>query len=255
MELEGKVAVITGGSSGIGECIAHTFAKEGARVAIIGSADLAKAKKVASAVGKGARGYVCDVRKPAEVKTAVNQIVADLGGIDILVNAAGVFYQTPTGETDPAEIDRMVDINLKGVWHMTSAVVPHLRARKGGSVVNFASVAGLLAIPGYAMYCAVKAGIIMMTKSWALEMSREGIHFNAIAPGNTATPMNLDVRTDPAMKPVLDFMEARTPSGKTYSEPQDMANLALFLASPRTGRSIYGAVFTADEGFSAGLYV
>jgi 3-oxoacyl-[acyl-carrier protein] reductase len=255
MDLKNQVALITGGSQGIGEAIAHRFADAGAKCAIVASADLKKAEKVAKAVRRGAKAYVANVARPAEVNRLVDQVLADFGRIDILVNGAGVFYPTPAGETRTADMNRMVDVNLKGTWNVVNAVVPHMKKRGAGNIINLASVAGELAIPGYPLYCATKAAVIMMTRALSVELARGGIHVNAIAPGNTATPMNEDIRTDPALRPVLDFMAMLTPSGRTYSTAEEMAGVALFLASPVTGRPMHGAVITADEGFSAGLFV
>ena len=255
MQLKNMVALITGGSQGIGEAVARKFAGEGAKCAVVASSDVKKAEKVAKAINGGAKAYAANVTKPAEVNRLVEQVIKDFGRIDILVNGAGVFYPTPAGETKPADMNRMVDINLKGTWNMVNAVVPHMKKQGSGNIVNLASVAGELAIPTYPVYCATKAGIIMMTKALSVELARGGIHVNAIAPGNTETPMNADIRTDPALKPVLDFMAMLTPSGRTYSTAEEMANVALFLASPVTGRPMHGAVITADEGFSAGLFV
>lgn len=255
MELRNKVALITGGSQGIGEEIARTFAAEGATCAVVASSNIRKANKVARELKRKSKGYVADVSKPAEVNKLVEKVIKDFKKIDILVNAAGVFYPTPTGDTKTSDMNRMVDINLKGNWNVTNAVVPHMKGRKQGNIINLASVAGVRALPSYAMYCATKAGIVMMTKALATELSRDGIHVNSISPGNTATPMNEDIRTDPELKPVLDFMEMLTPSGRTYSEPSDIANTALFLASPKTGKAIFGANFVIDEGFAAGLFV
>jgi 3-oxoacyl-[acyl-carrier protein] reductase len=255
MQLKNQVALITGGSQGIGEAIARKFAAEGAKCAIVASSDINKAGKVARAIKKGAKPYVANVARPAEVNKLVEQVMKDFGRIDILVNAAGVFYPTPTGETKPADMNRMVDINLKGTWNVVNTVVPHMKAQGGGNIVNMASVAGEVAIPAYPVYCATKAGIIMMTRALSVELARAGIHVNAIAPGNTETPMNADIRTDPELRPVLDFMAMLTPSGRTYSTAEEMANVALFLASPVTGKPMHGAVITADEGFGAGLFV
>ena len=255
MELRNKVALITGGSQGIGEEIARTFAAEGATCAVVASSNIRKANKVAKELKRKSKGYACNVAKPTEVNKLVESVIKDFKKIDILVNAAGVFYPTAAGETKSADMNRMVDINLKGNWNVTNAVVPHMKKRKQGIIIYLASVAGVRALPSYAMYCATKAGIVMLTKALATELSRDGIHVNSISPGNTATPMNEDIRTDPELKPVLDFMEMLTPSGRTYSEPSDIANTALFLASPKTGKAIYGANFVIDEGFAAGLFV
>lgn len=255
MELRNKVALITGGSQGIGEEIARTFAAEGATCAVVASSNIRKANNVAKELKRKSKGYVCNVAKPTEVNSLVESVIKDFKKIDILVNAAGVFYPTAAGDTKSADMNRMVDINLKGNWNVINAVVPHMKSHKQGNIINLASVAGVCALPSYSVYCATKAGIVMMTKVLATELSRDGIHVNSISPGNTATPMNEDIRTDPELKPVLDFMEMLTPSGRTYSEPSDIANTALFLASPKTGKAIYGANFVIDEGFAAGLFV
>jgi NAD(P)-dependent dehydrogenase (short-subunit alcohol dehydrogenase family) len=255
MELRNKVALISGGSSGIGEAIAHKFASEGATCAIIASSNIRKANKVAKDIKRKSKGYVCNVTKPGEVQATVDKVLKNHGKIDILVNAAGVFYPTATGDTKPADMNRMVDINLKGTWNMANAVVPHMVGRKRGNIINMASVAGVVALPSYALYCATKAGIVMMTKAMAVELSRSGIHVNSISPGNTESPMNEDIRTDPELKPVLEFMDMLTPSGRTYSKAEDIANAVFFLASPKTGQAVYGANFVIDEGFAAGLFI
>jgi 3-oxoacyl-[acyl-carrier protein] reductase len=255
MELRNKVALVVGGSSGIGEAIARKFAEEGATCAIIASSDSRKANKIARQIKRKSMGYVCDVTKPAQVKKLVDQVLTDHKKIDILVNSAGIFVPTPAGDTKTSDLNKMVDVNLKGTLHVINAVVPHMKARKRGNIINVASAASVCALPLYGVYCATKAGVVMLTKVLATELSRDGIHVNAISPGNTETPMNEYVRTDPEFKPILDFMEKVTPSGRTYSSTEEMAETALFLASPRTGKAIYGANFVIDEGLAAGLFV
>lgn len=253
MKLANKVALVTGGSQGIGEAIARRFAREGASVAVVASGSLAKAKAVADSIGGGkARPYVCDVRDSAAVAALVAQVVKDFGRIDILVNSAGVFFPTPVGGADESGFGKIVDINLKGTWNTINAAAPAMRDRKSGKIVNIASVAGVMGIGTYAAYTASKAGIIMMTRSLACELAPHGINVNCIAPGNTATPMNEDIRTKPELKPFLDFMASRTPSGRTYSDPDDIANIAAFLASDES-RPMHGSCLLADEGFSAGV--
>jgi 3-oxoacyl-[acyl-carrier protein] reductase len=202
--------------------------------------------------GGTATAEVADVVDPAAVQAMVGRVAAAQGRIDILVNSAGVFYPTPVGSTPAAELDRMIDINLKGSFHTISAVAPHMRAGGGGTIVNISSCAGVMGLGGYSVYCATKAAIIMMTRTLAIELAPHGIRVNAIAPGNTETPMNLDIRTRPELAPFLDAMAARTPSGRTYSTPEDMAGLIAFLASD-AARAMHGATVLMDEGFSAGL--
>lgn len=255
MDLANQVALIVGGSSGIGEAIARRFALDGASCAIVASSDARKAEKVAGDIGQKSRGYVCDVTRPAQVAKLVDDVVGRYGQIDILVNSAGIFVPSPAGETKASDMNRMVDVNLKGTLNAINAVVPHMKARKRGNIINVASTAGVCALPLYGVYCATKAAIVMLTKVLATELSRDGIHVNAISPGNTETPMNEYVRTDPQYKPILDFMEKVTPSGRTYSSAEEMADMAMFLASPRTGKAIYGANFVVDEGLAAGMFI
>ncbi len=252
MKLRDKVALITGGSQGIGEAIAARFVREGARVAVVASSSVDKARAVSERLGGGARPYVCDVRSPDAVGALHTQVTGDFGRVDILVNSAGLFYPTPVGATAEADFDRLVDTNLKGTWNLVSAVAPGMIERKQGKILNIASVAGVMGIGTYAVYCATKAGIIMMTRALACELAPHGINVLCLAPGNTATPMNEDIRTKPDMKPFLDFMAARTPSGRTYSAADDMASIALLLCSD-DARAMHGSCVLADEGFSAGL--
>ncbi len=255
MELRNKVALVVGGSSGLGEATARKFASEGATCAIVASSNIRKANKIAKEIKRKSKGYVCDVTKPAEVKKLVAKVLKDHKKIDILVNSAGIFVPTPAGDSKISDVNTMIDVNLKGTVHMINAVVPHMKARKRGNIINIASAASVRAFPLYGVYCATKAGVVMLTKVLATELSRDGIHVNAISPGNTETPMNEYVRNDPEFKPILDFMRMVTPSGRTYSSAGEMADMALFLASPRTGKAIYGANFVIDEGLAAGMFV
>jgi len=255
MRLAGKVALVTGGSQGIGKAIAERFAAEGAAVAVVASSSKDKAAKVVETLPGAAERHfaaACDVRDAEAVKALVDDVAKRFGKIDTLVNSAGVFYPTPVGATPKLDSDRMIGINLVGVWNLIDAVAPDMKARKSGQIINISSVAGSMGIGGYSLYCGVKAAIIMMTRALALELAPSGVRVNCIAPGNTATPMNEDIRTRPELKHFLDGMAARTPSGRTYSDPEDMAAIAAFLASDES-RAMHGAVVLADEGFSAGI--
>jgi len=253
--LSGQVILITGGSSGIGEAVARRFAREGANVAVVASANLAKAGAVAADInrqGGKAAGFACDVRDAQQVSTLVAAVEETLGPIDVLVNAAGVFYATPIGGTPAADFDRMVDINLKGVWHCIAAVVPGMIARKRGKIINFASTAGVTGLAAFGAYCATKAALIMLTRALARELAPHGININALAPGNTATPMNEWVRNDPdgALRATMLKL---TPSGVLFSSVEEIAGAALFLVSP-SARPMHGATLVIDEGFSTGLF-
>jgi 3-oxoacyl-[acyl-carrier protein] reductase len=255
MRLQGRTALITGASQGIGEATALCFAGEGARIGVLASKSKAKAQMVVdkiAAAGGVARPYVGNVADGAQMAAVVAEVVADLGPIDILVNSAGVFTPTPAGETDQSVYDLIMDTNLKGTWNLIDQVVPAMKSRKNGKIINIASVAGIMGIGGYAVYCASKAGIVLLTRALACELAPFGINVNCIAPGNTATPMNEDIRTKPELKGFLDAMAARTPSGRTYSTAEDIAAAALFLASGES-RAMHGSCLLVDEGFSAGI--
>jgi 3-oxoacyl-[acyl-carrier protein] reductase len=254
MTLLGKTAIIVGGSQGIGESTALRLAADGAIVVVVASTNKDKAQAVVDRIhAKGGTAYaeVADVVDPAAVQAMVGRVAAK-GRIDILVNSAGVFYPTPAGGTAQADVDRMIDINLKGSFYTISAVTPHMKAAGGGSIVNISSCAGMMGFGGYSVYCATKGAIIMMTRALAIELGPHHINVNAIAPGNTATPMNLDIRTKPELAPFLESMAARTPSGRTYSTPEDMAGMIAFLVSD-AARAMHGSTILMDEGFSAGI--
>jgi len=253
--LKGKVALITGGSQGIGAAIAFRLAKDGAKVGVVSSSDIAKAEGVTEAIraaGGDAFAEAADVRDANAVAALVARTVASHGKIDILVNSAGVFYPTPVGGTEASDTDKMVDINLKGTVHVINAVAPIMQRNGGGKIVNISSCAAFMGLKGYSLYCALKAGIAMLTRSLALELAPHDININAIAPGNTATPMNEDIRTQPELKSFLDTMAERTPSRHTYSSPEDMAGLAAFLVSD-AARAMHGSTLLMDEGFTAGM--
>jgi 3-oxoacyl-[acyl-carrier protein] reductase len=255
MRLKGRTALVTGGSQGIGEAIALRFGAEGATVGVVASGNRDKAAAVAEKVklaGGSALAFVADVRSVKEVEALAREAEAKLGRVDILVNSAGVFYPTKIGETTEADYDQTMDVNVKGTFFCVHAIAPGMMKRKSGNIINITSVAGQVGMGGYSVYCGSKAAIITMTKALAVELAPHGIRVNAIAPGNTATPMNLNIRTDPKFKPMLDYMASRTPSGRTYSEAEDTAGAVLYLASDDS-RAMHGATMVLDEGITAGL--
>lgn len=254
MKFENKIALVTGGSSGIGRAACLALAREGAAVAVIASSSLAKASAVVQAIEKDggkANAYVTDIRNVAASAKLIDQVVADLGEIDILVNCAGVFYPTILGSTSEEEFDRMSEINLKGLYFVTNAVAPRMRKRGRGKIVNIASVAAYVVSRDYGLYAAVKAGIVALTKAFALQLAPHGINVNAVAPGNTETPINEDIRNDPKYQKRRDMIASQTPSQRDFSTPEDIASIIVFLASDDS-ISMHGTTVLADEGRSAG---
>ncbi len=247
-----KVAIVAGGSSGIGEAVARGLAAEGARVAVVASSRLEKAASVADSIvaaGGEASAYVANVREAAECKRLSEAVEERWGGVDLLFNAAGVFFPTPAGGADPGAAAELVGVNVLGAWNMLDAVVPRMRRRGGGRIVNVSSTAAMIGVKGFALYCASKAAVAMMTRALAAELAPDGIAINAIAPGNTATPMNADVRSNAdAMAAMLKM----TPSGTAFSDVADISSIALFLLSDEA-RAVHGATWLADEGISAAI--
>ncbi len=254
MRQDGKIAVVTGGSQGIGAAICHRLGAEGATVYVVASSHLAKAQAVCDSInGSGGKAIaaVANVASPDELERLAQRVSDESGGADILVNSAGVFYPTPIGA--PAEdVGRMIDINLKGTIFSIAAFTPSMSEKRFGKVVNISSCAGMMGIRTYSVYCATKAAITMLTRSLALELAPLGINVNAIAPGNTATPINEDIRTQPELASFLNAIAERTPSPRTYSSPEDIANLAVFLVSDHA-KAMHGSTVLIDEGFTAGM--
>lgn len=248
----GKAAIVTGGSSGIGRSVAELLAAAGTKVAVVASSDVEKARAVSDAIraeGGTAAPFVVDVRDGSAVQALVAEVEQTFGGLQFLVNAAGVFSPSPIGDTEAQTVDQIIDINIKGTWNCINAAVPALRRNGGGKILNFASVAGVVGIKGFSLYCATKAAIVMMTRSLAAELAPDGININAIAPGNTATPMNQSVRSDDQ---AIEAMRRITPSGNPFSDSADIASIALFLLS-EAARPVHGATWLADEGVAAAI--
>ena len=227
-KLKGKVAVVTGAGSGIGKCIAETYAREGAWVALA-DVNLEAAKSAALAIGNNAIAVRCDVTKRSDIDAAINETLSAFGGLDILVNNAGATHvNKPFLEIDEADYDRIFAVNVKGIFQFCQAIVPHYRRQKSGAIINIGSTAGIRPRPGLSAYNATKGAVHLLTKSLAVELAPDNIRVCAIAPVATDTPL-LPSFLGPAEGQREKFV-ASVPLGR-LAKPQDIANAALFLAS------------------------
>ncbi len=246
MRLKGKRALVTGAGSGFGRAIAETYVREGAKVAVLDINGDA-AERVASQIGDNALPITCDVTDGDAVKAAVERTVKAFGGLEIVVNNAGVSHRNrPMLEVDEAEFDRVFGVNVKSIFHMAHAVIPHFREAGGGVILNVGSTAGLRPRPGLTWYNASKGAANLLSKSMAVELAPDRIRVCALAPvmGETAlleTFMGMPDTPENRAKFV-----ATIPLGR-MSQPQDIANAALWLASDDAG-FITGVVLEVDGG-------
>jgi meso-butanediol dehydrogenase / (S,S)-butanediol dehydrogenase / diacetyl reductase len=240
--LRGKRVVVTGGTSGIGEATSRRFLEEGARVAAIAVG----ADEVATAAERipGIEALLCDVADAAAVATAFAKIDELLGGIDVLVANAGISIRKPFLEIDPADWQRVLDVNLTGVFHCAQQVARRMTAGGGGVILMTASTNGLTGHEYYADYNASKAGVILLARTMALELA-PSVRVNAVCPGYVLTPMQKAEYT-PEM---LEQVNATIPLGR-HAKPEEIAALYAFLASDE-GAYFTGAVISMDGGETA----
>jgi 3-oxoacyl-[acyl-carrier protein] reductase len=244
MRLEGKTALVTGASRGIGREIALALAKEGANVVVNYSGSQDKANEVAneiSAMGREAFVYQCNVADSESVQTMVKETINKFGKLDILVNNAGITRDNLLMRMKEDEWDDVININLKGVFLCTKAVSRQMMRQRSGRIINIASIVGVMGNPGQANYVAAKAGVIGLTKTTARELATRGITVNAVAPGFITTDM-----TDQLSDEVKEAMLKQIPLGR-FGEAKDIANVALFLASAEADY-ITGQTFHVDGG-------
>lgn len=244
-----RIALVTGGASGIGAATARAFAAEGARVAI-GDRDLAAGEALAAELGAGAaQAFALDVADRASVDAFIEAAAARFGRLDVLVNCAGVREITPVLDLDPGEWSRVVAVNLDGTFHASQAFARAVwAAGGGGAIVNLSSVAGLMGIPSRAAYVAAKHGVIGLTREMAMELGPIGVRVNAIAPGSVRTPLTERYFSDPEL---VRRLNESHPLGRV-GMPEDIARAVLFLASEEEAGFITGAVLPVDGGYAAG---
>jgi len=242
-DFDGMVALVTGGASGIGAATAELLAERGARVAVLDlDPDAADARHLRLA---------CDVGDRASVEAAVGRVAADLGGLDVVVNNAGIGAQGDVAANDDDEWRRVLDVNVVGIVRVSRAGLPHLRRSERAAVVNTCSVVATLGLPNRALYAASKGAVLALTLAMAADHVREGIRVNCVTPGTVETPWVgrlLEAAGDPAAE--LAALRARQPLGRLVG-PAEVAAAIAYLASPQNGATT-GTALAVDGGM-AGL--
>ena len=247
--LDGRRAIVTGAGAGIGRAIAHRFSAEGARV-LVADLDSGAAERVARELGPPALPHTVDVADEAGVAAMVTRAIERWGGLDVLVNNAGIGIAATAPDTAEHEWRQVLDVCLTGTFFGVKHAVGAMRAGGGGSIINMSSVAAIVGIADRAAYCAAKGGILALTRAAAVDHVAEGIRVNCIAPGTVDTPW-IDRITagyaDPAAARAA--MEARQPHGRLVT-PEEIAAMAAYLASDEAA-SVIGAVMIVDGGMTA----
>lgn len=247
-DLNDKVAVITGSRRGIGRGIAEKLAEAKAKI-VISDIDLEESEKTAKEIAEKFKvetiAVKCDVSKKEEVDDLIKKTVEKFGKIDILVNNAGIFFQKPFLQYTEKDWDKIMDINIKGVYLCSQAAAKEMAKNKYGKIVSIASIAGLIGYPGAAAYCASKAGIINLTREMAMELAPYKINVNAVAPGVIETPMTKFIIEN---KKLLEQTLAGIP-WKRQGQPSDIANAVHYLASDEADY-VTGHTLVVDGGWT-----
>lgn len=240
-DLDGKVAMVTGGTRGLGEVAAMALAKAGADVAVCGrnQDDLDRVSKAVLELGRKAAGFSLDVTSKHNIRAGVDRILDEFGRVDILVNNAGVNHRVPVLDYSEEAWDLVIDTNLKGYFLVTQAIAPQMLENGYGKVINISSIMGAVALPNQLAYASSKGGVDQMTKVMALEWAKQGVRVNAIGPTYFETDLVKQIRNDPER---FNFINERTPMGRWGHLPE-LEGIVIFLAAPAsdfiTGQTIY----------------
>lgn len=251
-DFTGRAALVTGGTSGIGLAAARLLLEGGARVLLVGR-DAERGARAIASLGVPAQRAVffsADISQAASCRSAVEKAVAAFGRLDVVVNAAGVFFENPITSVSEAEYDRTMDTNVKGTFFVCKHAVPELRRAGGGAIVNVSSDAGLQGNRLSSAYCASKGAVTIFTKALAVDLAPENIRVNCVCPGDIETPMLhdwVDTLEDPAAK--LAELRAPYPIGR-FGTPEEVAAVICFLAS-EAARFVVGAAWSVDGGVTA----
>jgi len=251
MKLKGKVALITGGTEGMGYATAELFLNEGAMVAITGRSGEKGRRALRSLRKHGEVIYIQgDVSRTADAKRMVSETVSQFGRIDILFNNAGIYIEKTTEDTTEEEWDRVIDINLKGTFLVSKYAIPHMKKQRSGVIINNSSDAGLIGNRSCPAYCASKGAVTIMTKAMALDYAKHGIRVNCVNPGTIDTPMLVrEAETSADTAEYLRRMDAQSPIGRV-GRPEEVARAVLFLASDESS-FVTGAALSIDGGTTA----
>lgn len=245
MRVADKVAIVTGGGSGIGKAIAAALVREQAKVAICGR-HMDKLERAAEELGPAVLAVAADVSDDAAVASLIERAVARFGRLDILVNNAGVLLPGTADSLDDQQWNQTFNVNVRALWKLSSAVLPYLRLAGGGSIINIGSVLSFLGARNRVAYAASKGAVLAMTKAMALDHAAENIRVNCICPGIVETELVASFNLDESARKQRLAMH---PAGR-FGEPGDIAGLTVFLASDEAAW-IIGAAFPVDGGYSA----